>query len=749
MAAEGAPVRMRRRCLIAVLLVILVGFGGVSVRLGKLQLVEGEELQKQAINQQMRDTTINATRGTIYDSNMEVMAQSATVWNVFISPISLVVKGNEASTEKKRALVADGLSEILGVDRDEIYQKTLKSKSYQVYIKKKVEMDVRTKILEFKKNNSSVAAAIGLEEDTKRYYPNAELAASVLGFTGTDGQGLAGVESYYDSYLQGVSGRVMTIKNANGTEMDFDYEQRVDAQDGDSVVLSIDKNIQSYLEKYLDQAIQDNAVGNRIVGIVMNVNTFEVLGMATRNAFDPNHPFAIADESKAAEIAALPEEEQAAAISAAQSLQWRNKAISDPYEPGSVFKAFTASAALDEGVVSLTSTFTCTGNTVLGGVRYQCNNGHVHGTQNIVQAMENSCNLAFMQIGQALGIPAFTRYYESFGFTAKTGIDLPGEAAPIAGVHYHVPSAMGITELASSSFGQSRKMTPIQMITAMCSVVNGGYLGTPHVVKQILSADGNIVETKDAGIKRQVISEATSATMRTGLEMVVKEGGGKNAAVDGYRVGGKTGTAEKLDTEDKTARIASFCGFAPVDDPEIACIIVVDEPRGSTIYGSTVAAPIFKSVMTDVLPYLGIEKTENVENSDTAKQSTVPKVIGETVAQAQSAVKAQGLGVRVLGSGETVIAQLPDPETRLSAGGTVVLYTDEDSRNELVVVPNFAGMTAEQANRAASKSNLNLRLTGDAIKANAIVTEQSIQEQSQVSQGTIVTLKFSAANQNE
>ena len=747
--AEGAPVRMRRRCLIAVLAIIVIGFGGVSAQLGKLQLVEGEELQQKAIDQQMRDTTINATRGTIYDSNMEVLAQSATVWNVFISPASLVVKDNEAATEKKRALVADGLAQILGVDRDEIYQKTLKSKSYQVYIKKKIETDTRTKILEFKKNNSSIASAIGLEEDTKRYYPNVELAASVLGFTGTDGQGLAGVESYYDSYLQGIPGRVMTIKNANGTDMDFEYEQRVDAQDGDNLVLTIDKNIQSYLEKYLDQAIKDNAVGNRIVGIVMNVNTFEVLGMATRNAFDPNNPFVIANEEKAAEIEALPEDQQAEARSAAQSLQWRNKAISDPYEPGSVFKAFTASAALDEGVVSLTSSFTCTGTTVLGGIRYRCNNSHVHGTQNIVQAMENSCNLAFMQIGQALGIPAFTQYYEAFGFTQKTGIDLPGEATPIAGVHYHVPSAMGITELASSSFGQSRKMTPIQMVTAMCSVVNGGNLGTPHVVKQIISADGNIVETKDAAIRRQVISEATSATMRSALEMVVKEGGGKNASVEGYRVGGKTGTAEKLDQEDKSARIASFCGFAPVENPEVACIIVVDEPRGSTIYGSTVAAPIFKSVMSEVLPYLGIEKTEETKSSTSTTKATVPNVIGKTSGEAQSAVKAKGLSVRVLGSGETVLSQLPDPDTQLDSGGTVVLYTDENSQNDLAVVPNFAGMTAVQANQAAVQSHLNLRLSGDATKANAIVTEQSIQAQSQVSQGTIVTLKFSAAVQNE
>lgn len=711
---------------------------GLVAQLARLQLVKGEELQERATNQQMRDTSLRAARGTIYDTNMNILAQSATVWNVYISPAD--IKGStEEVKESKRHLLASGLAEVLGLDEEEIYQKTLKTKSYQVYIKRKVENDVRARVLELKsdKKYAGVAAVIGLEEDTRRYYPNNELAATVLGFTGTDGQGLAGLEAYYDTDLTGTPGRVMTIKNALGTEMDFEYEQRVDPKNGNSLVTSIDKVIQGYLEKNLDKAIEDYQA-SRAVGIVLNVNTFEVLGMATRSAFNPNSPFTVSDAAQE-EIDKLEKDQQSAALGAAQNLQWRNTAISDTYEPGSVFKAVTASSALDEGAITLQTTVNCPGYFNIGGWTYKCNNYAVHGVQNVVNALENSCNIGFIQIGQKLGASAFCRYYASFGFTGKTGIDLPGEVTPTANVHYHDESTMGITELASSSFGQSQKVTPLQMVTAMATVVNGGHLGTPHLVRQILDADGNIVSTKDAGIRRQVISEETSKQMRAALESVVTNGGGKNAAIEGYRIGGKTGTAEKLDNQDKSARVVSFCGFAPADDPEVACIVVVDGLQVGA-YGSTIAAPLFKAIMEDVLPYLGVEKTGEVSTDSTLVDT--PKVIGESVDDAKQAVKALGLTARVAGGGETVLSQYPDPGTQLREGGTVVLFTAEDSKNELAEVPGFSGMTLQQANQAAAAAGINIRVSGSATSAGATVASQSIAAQSKVTPGTIVTLEF-------
>lgn len=732
---KGNPARMRIRAIVAAIVITAVGFGLIG-RLAHLQLVQGEELQQKAINQQMRDTSIDASRGTIYDANGEVLAQSATVWNVYISPAD--IKGTDEQKEEKRWLVSNGLSEILGIDANEIYQKTLRSNSYQVYIKKKVESDVRAKVLAFEQENPKASVIIGLEETTRRYYPNGELAATVLGFVGTDGQGLGGLESYYDDELTGIPGRILTIKNALGTEMDFEYEQRVEAQDGNSLVLGLDKVIQGYLEKQLDQAIEDYDA-KRAVSIILNVNTFEILGMATRSAYDPNNPFAIADKETAEKIAALPKEEQAAAIAAAQNLQWRNTAIADTYEPGSVFKAVTAAAALDEGAVQINSTFKCPGYFYVGGWRYKCFNYAVHGLQTVPQALQNSCNIAFVQIGQKLGISNFCRYYNAFGLTERTGVDLPGEVKTTAGVHYHSEKTMGIAELSSSSFGQSQKVTAMQMITAMATVVNGGYLGTPHLVNQILDKDGNIVSTVDAGIRRQVISEESSAKMALALETVVTQGGGKNAAIDGYRIGGKTGTAEKLDTDNKSAQVVSFCGFAPVDDPEVACIVVIDEPRQG-LSGSMAAAPLFRAIMEEVLPYMGVERTGEVEEG--AKSVSIPNVIGNEVEKAKNTITKAGLTVKVLGDGNKVLTQYPAPETLLNEKGIAYLFTSEESRDTLLTVPDFTGMTLAKANAAAVKAGLNIRIYGNSTGSKAKVVKQSIEAGSKVTPGTIITLNF-------
>ena len=737
---KGAPVKMRRRSLIAALLVIIVGFGLITGRLWYLQFVEGSELQGMAISQQMRDTTIRANRGTIYDRNGTVLAQSATVWTVYISPKYLEVKNNEVKTEEKRTLLADKLSEILEVDRDSLYEKTGQLSSYYVTVKRQIEKDVRDEILQLKKDYPEISSAIGMEEDTKRYYPFGDFASVVLGFTGYDNQGLAGIESYYDKYLQGTPGRLLAARNAVGTDMPFEYEVMEDAKDGNNLTLTIDEGVQHFLEKYLKQAIEDNNVETYVTGIIMDVNTFEILARSKLPAFDPNDPFTISNENALEEIMALPEEEQTAAISNAQAQQWRNNAISDSYEPGSVFKIVTASAALDEGVVTKANTFECPGYYKVAGQIIRCNNRAGHGHQTFAEALQNSCNPAFMQIGELLGIPSFCRYYSAFGLTEKTGIDLPGEMQPVAGVHYHTEESMGPVELASSSFGQSRKVTPLQMITAMATVVNGGNLGTPHVVSQITDADGNIVETMDGGIKRQVISESTSQQMVEMLEQVVEKGGGKNARVDGYRVGGKTGTSEKLDSGDSSARIASFCGFAPVEDPQIACIILVDEPHGSSSYGSVVAAPIFKNIMSEVLPYLGIEKTVEDDSDDTA--TATPKVIKSTVEDAKAEIKKSGLLCRVVGSGDTVLSQLPDPGTQLAEGGTVVIFTDEESKAKTVTVPNLTGLSVIEVNDRAAQAGINVRFSGVTTGQQIKSVRQSIEEGTQVSPGTIIDVEF-------
>lgn len=746
------PKRRKVGSVAILLAAFAVGVSFVVANLVQWQFVEGERLQNTALNNQMRDMKIDAMRGTIYDSNMEIMAQSATVWNVFISPSALVRKAPndasaeevadaEARTEKNRQTLAKGLAEILGMDSEEIYRATLKTESGQVYLKKKVETDIRDAIVAFRSANQSVASSIGLEETTKRYYPNGELAATVLGFTGTDDQGLAGLEAQYDETLSGTDGRVMTIVNALGNEINYDYKQRIEAIDGNSLVLTIDSTIQGYLEKHLDEAIDEYGVMGRAVGIIMNVNTFEILGMSVRGSFDPNNPFAIADEETAAEIELLTGQDRLNALQIAQNYQWRNTAISDPYEPGSVFKAFTAAGALDEGAVSMLSTFECKGIfNVSNAAWYRCNNHAVHGVQTVTNALENSCNIAFIQIGERLGASAFSRYYSAFGFTEKTGIDLPGEMGTTAGVHYHALSSMGTTELASSSFGQSQKMTPIQVISAMASVVNGGYLGTPHLVSQVVDSEGKILSTVDAGTRRQVISEETSALMRGALEKVVEEGGGKNAGISGYRIGGKTGTAEKLDSnEEEKSWIVSFCGFAPADDPEVVCLIVIDHPTLKT-YGSTVAAPTFKEIMKDVLEYLGVEK--NGDETAEIEQVAIPYVIDRSVADAKTAITAQNLKVKVKGSGENVVAQYPDPETILDVGSTVYLFTDEESIDDLTVVPDFTGLTLTEANRLAVENDLNINIAGTTGRNDAVVVSQSIEKDSKATRGMIITLRF-------
>ena len=566
---------MQKKMAFVLAVVFAAGFVVLIGRLVKLQLVDGGYYQQRALNQQLSVTTIHANRGTIFDRNLKPIAQSATVWDVYVSPSYL--KTDKTSTaEQKRQKIASDLSKILGTDSQTLFNKINKNTSY-VVVASKVENDVATLVREYIQNNN--VSCIGLVEDSKRYYPFNNFASQLIGFTGTDNQGLSGIEAYYNSVLKGTDGRVVTAKNAAGTDMPYNYQDRVDPQNGTSLVLTIDEVIQNCLEKNLDSALVDNNVGIGVTGIVMDVKTGEILGMATEPSFDPNSPFTITNPTEQQKIATLSGNAKSTEIYNAQQAMWRNKAITDPYEPGSTFKIITAAAALNEGVVKESDMFFDPGSINVAGVNISCWKAGGHGSENFLQGFENSCNVVFIEVGQRLGVMNFYKYFSDFGLAAKTGIDLPGEAESI----FYTAKQMGPVELASCSFGQSNKITPIQLITAVCSVANGGYLVQPHVVKEELDSNGNVVKTFGTTVKRQVISTEVSKEMCTMMEKEVSEGTGSNAYVAGYRVGGKTGTSQKLDKlSDPNALIASFVGIAPCDNPSVQSRQVVPPARVAT-----------------------------------------------------------------------------------------------------------------------------------------------------------------------
>ena len=735
--AKGTTVKMWRRTLIVLIVMVALGFGLIVVSLIRLQLVDGAELQKAAVDQQLRDTTISAQRGTIYDRNMKPLAQSATVWKVVLAPAYI-----DKDDETLRRKLSTGLADILGLDAEDIYKRT-EGTSYYDVLKTKVETDVKDRLVQFIEEND-LGNTIQLQEDYKRYYPFGSFASTILGFTGTDGQGLAGLEAYYDEYLSGTAGRLVTAKNAVGTDMPFQYEQKVEAQDGYNLVLTIDEVVQHYLEQALEEGVENNKVENRATGIVMNVKTGEIVAMAVKGDYDPNNPFVIADEEERARIAELPEEEQQEATSAALQAQWRNKAVSDTYYPGSVFKMVTLSMALEENVATEETTFTCTGSyvPVQGERAINCHNTSGHVTQTLVQCTINSFNAFFIYLGQLLGTETFFDYFEAFGFTQKTGIDLPGEASTKGLYH---DRDMSLMDLAVESFGQNFSITPIQMITACAAIANGGYLVQPHVVSQIVDNDGNIIKTADTTVKRQVISEETSKRVSKILQENATSGTAKNGYVAGYRIAGKTGTSEKVGADGKVGSdnkyIASYCGFAPADDPQYAVLVFFDEPTGDSYYGGAVAGPVFAKIMEEILPYLNVE-TKYTEDEAGSVGVSAPNVIGKTVSEATNELTNSGLKILVKGSGDTVIAQTPDPGSSVPSGGTVVVYTDEASMNQTVTVPNFTNRSLSDVNYLAAQAGLNIKVTGAYNSSAATARTQDYAAGEQIKPGTVITVNF-------
>ncbi len=767
--AKGTREKMWRKALVLTAVLVFLGFGAAAGSLFYWQIVRGEDMSSAALNQSLHSTTLPAMRGTIYDATgTKVLAQSASVWTVVLEPAYLY------DDEDLRRTVSNGLAPILGLDAEDIYEKTGDGSSYYTVLKRQVETETRDQINKFLADNK-IESGIRLIDDYKRYYPYGTVASNILGFTGTDGQGLGGVETYYDEELSGTEGRLISARNAWNTDMPFEYEQYVEAEDGHSLVLTIDETVQSILEKYLAEGLQTYMVQNGAVAVLMDVDTGAILGMATNPYYDPNDPFTVLDETLLDKVRADMEEDiedelalaeasgdqdaieeltidEDAVYNQALNLQWRNKAVSDTYYPGSVYKMCVGAMALEEGVVTLDSTFTCTGNMPVEGVEggINCWKREGHGLETFAAGIYNSCNPWMIHIGQLLGADTFCKYREAFGMTESTGIDLPGEAATM----YHAYEDMVPADLAVESFGQNFAITAVHMITAASAIANGGYLVQPHVVDRILDSDGNIVSTADTSYRRQVISEETSRAIIDILQYNAESGSATGGYVAGYRIAGKTGTTEKIadwnaSNSDVKTYIASYCGFAPAEDPKYALLVFFDEPNweenGVGNGGNAVAGPIFAKIMEEVLPYLGVEAQYNEEEAELL-DTTAPSVTGMTLDQAYAVLEEAGLSYTVLGDESdgsiAVTQQVPASGTAVPKDGQVVLYTSGyDEASTLVTVPDFTGLDLVNANYVASVSGLQVSVSGSTGEG-ATVTSQALEEGEQVPMGTVISLTF-------
>ncbi len=735
--------RMWQRALI-ILIGIVICFCTVCGKLAALQIAQHEQWQTLASEQQLADSVISDKRGTIYDRNGVVLAQSVEVATVIMMP-------SEIPDETTRLMICDELPELLGIDAAKLDKQTQKTGSRYEVIKSKIDETLRTAFIDWVKEKE-LTGVFRVIQDYKREYPNGSTLSCVLGFTGTDNTGLEGLEAKYNELLAGKAGRIITTKNGWGDAFpnDIQYETTIDAEEGESLYLTVDINIQKIVENYLEVAVAETGAANRASAIVMDVTTGEVLAMATKGDYDLNNPRVVQDPDTAAQIALLSGDERSDALLAALQRQWKNKAISEFYEPGSVFKIFTASAALQEGLISENSQFFCNGTYTMAGVRtMKC---HVfprsHGSQTLAEAISHSCNPAFMKIGSLLGTNLFPTYHERFGFTALTGIDMLGEARVTAAL-YHTASAITAVDVATSSIGQTFKVTPIQMITGVSAVASDGNLRIPYVVSRSVAADGTETVLNKPTVRTRVISESTASRMRAMLEGVVDGGGAKNAYVAGYRVAGKTGTSEKTDqaaaANGRKNAVASFCGFAPADDPRIAVIVMIDEPQTYVRYGGTLAAPVAQKIFADVLPYLDVQP-QYTEDELKALRTTVPDVTGKTLSAAGAVLKSVGLSYQAVGSG-TVTAQSPAAGTTITKNGTVVLYTD-GQQPEQVTVPDVTAKTLLEANKLLTDAGLNVSIVGwtDEVddlntQRQAVVAEQSIESSSTVPKGTVVEIR--------
>ena len=736
--------------LISIILVMVILCG----RVAWLQFVDGSSLQKQATKQQTRDRLITSKRGSIMDRNGKLLAVSASAESISVSPEELRTCIDD-SEKLSHEVVAEGLSKCLNLEYDDVYKKITKDTAYEI-LKRKVEKDEADKVRKFLSDNG--ITGINMDEDSKRYYPYGDFASQVIGFTGTDNQGLSGVEATCDNVLKGVSGRVISAKSASGNDMPFDYERYIDPENGVNVMLTIDESMQHFVEKNLDAAVEDNNLDNGAMAIVMDVKTGEILAMATKPSYNLNTPFEVTDEEFLDELDEMEEaiekakksddevERQAAEEFDRQTeinkyLQnlWRNRTISDTYEPGSTFKIMVAAMAMEENLANDDDQFFCQGALQVADRTIKCHNTAGHGMETFVQAVQNSCNPAFMEIGAKIGATKFKEYYQGFGFMDKTGIELSGEGN---GVFYEDDSFNEV-ELATSSFGQGFQITPIQMLTAVCAVANNGNLLQPHIIKAYVDDDGNVLQSFEPKTIRQIISKQTSSRMRTLLESVVTDGGASNAYVSGYRIAGKTGTSEKL-PRNQGNYIASFTGFAPADDPQIACLVLLDEPRGGQYYGGVIAAPVCGRILEEILAYKNLEPQYTTAELDKI-ETPVPNLKKMDVESAKKVLGQSNLKYIIEGSGTKVVNQMPKTGTKVSMNSTITIYTEENQQPNQVFVPDVSGCTVTLASQFISDSQLNIRIIGAAAAGNgssSTAYKQSPAPGTQVEQGTVVTVDF-------
>ena len=725
---------IQTRSFVLMILMGVVMFVLLFFRLFDLQITRHEELQSKAVNQQTRRTVVTASRGTIYDTAGNILAISSSAETIILSPLEIDKALNDTEnpvTWTKDSLAA-GLAEILGKDAASIRKRMDNVKSQYELIQLRADEEVAAKVRAYVEENK--ISGVHLVADTKRYYPYGSLAAQVIGFVGDDNTGLYGLEAYYEEELEGQSGLVISAKDQAENDMLYTYEQYFAAKNGSDLTLTLDTTIQYYLEKGLEAMTDKFSAANGASGIVMNAKTGGIMAMASYPNYDLNDFLTVSDQTLQERI-----ERGENTLAEMQLLQWRNKALNDTYEPGSTFKILTLSAALEEGVVDKTTTVNCGGSVNISGYTIHCSNKNGHGLQTLVQSVGNSCNPAFINYGLRIGNEKFYEYMRSFGLMSTTGIDLGGEAVGV----FAADSSFTQLDLACYAFGQNFTVTPLTLISAQAACVNGGYLHTPYLVERITDSDGNVTYRHDSTPVRQVISEQTSATVRECLEYVVASGTGKNGQVAGYRIGGKTGTADKGQTGDV---VVSFLCFAPADDPQVIMLITMDTPSratGTYVSGGNMVAPTASTVMAEILPYLGIEPSYSAEEL-LGMDTTVPNVIGSTVEQAKEKLKERALSYKIVGDGDTITDQTPAGGAIIPGKSTVILYASAAKPTDKCVVPHLLGKTPSEANTAATAAGLLIRFSGTTgSESSAIrVLSQSIDEGTEVDAGTVITVQL-------
>ncbi len=766
-----------RRTLVLMVLFGVVVFIPLIVTLYNLMIRDHDYYEAQAIDNQTRYTSLSASRGQIFDRNMNVLASSKTVETVFIDPNEIAQEMTKPENSNLLDHIARGLSEILDVSTDFVYKQAEdKAFRYKV-IRRKIPEELADEVRSFVSENE--IKGVYLETDAQRYYPYSSLAAQVMGFVSPDNVGSEGLEAYYDSYLQGTAGKVVTTKGNYGSEMLYTYEKYYDASDGDSLVTTIDQTVQHYLEKNLETAIEKYDIINGAFGIVMDVNSGQILAMANLGSYDPNNYQEIYDQALAGQLEAqyqdallLDKDSDAyqeamsaynQAVAAERLRQWRNRCVSDGYEPGSTFKLVTLAAALDCGAVTENSTFYCGGHETFNDREQEvsCWKAAGHGMQTTMEALGHSCNIAFGHIGVNMTRKTFVEYFKAFGFLEKTGVDLPGEASGL----FWAEDKFSVANLISASFGQTFRVTPMEQVRAVAAIVNGGYLLKPYVVSQVLDSDGNIVKSNERTVLRQVISEETSATMCKMMEYVVTDGTAGSAKTPGYRVGGKTGTSEKIDTYDENGKpvedkIVSFIGVAPIDDPKYVVLVALDTPNyvagtsytphNQYISGGLMAAPTVRDVFLDILPYLGVEPDYSSDDIR-GVNITLPDVIGMTEDEAAALLSGKSITYRTVGQGSTVSDQLPNPGAEVPGNSEIILYFGNAVKTtEQVEVPDFVGYGIADVDYLATNAGLYIQAKGtDHRDEYVTVAYQDIEPGTMVDRGTTITVEFTTGGASD